>query len=53
MSEAIASEIPGSVLLIVPALQHMGLVEQPHLFYEPSLSFLDSVSESAWQGIAE
>ena len=40
MSEAIASEIPASILSIIPALQHMGLVEQPKLFLEEMIPFL-------------
>jgi pimeloyl-ACP methyl ester carboxylesterase len=40
MSHAIASEIPGARTVIVPGLQHMGLVEQPRLFTEPILQFL-------------
>ncbi|MEM7221582.1 MAG: alpha/beta fold hydrolase [Pseudomonadota bacterium] len=41
MSRAIAAEIPGARFLIVPSLQHMGLVEAPDLFTEPVLDFLD------------
>ena len=41
MSHAIASEIAGSETLIVPDLQHMGLVERPDLFTTPVLEFLD------------
>lgn len=40
MSRAIGSEIDGSRVIIVPRLQHMGLVEQPALFLEPMLDFL-------------
>lgn len=40
MSEAIASEIPSSILHIIPELQHMGLVEQPKLFLEEMIPFL-------------
>ena len=42
MSEAIATEIRGAELVIIPALQHMGLVEQPQLFTQPTLNFLTS-----------
>ncbi len=41
MSYAIAAEIAGSETLIVPGLQHMGLVEEPSLFMEPLIQFLD------------
>jgi pimeloyl-ACP methyl ester carboxylesterase len=43
MSEAIAGEIPGAELLIVPALKHMALVEAPGAFTDPLLDFLDRV----------
>lgn len=40
MSHDIASEISGSRTVIIPELQHMGLVEQPELFLEQILNFL-------------
>lgn len=40
MSHAIASEIDGAETIIVPHLQHMGLVERPALFSKPLLDFL-------------
>lgn len=40
MSHAIASEITGAETVIVPSLQHMGLVEQPELFLRPIEAFL-------------
>lgn len=43
MSHAIASEIPGSQTIIVPHLQHLGLMEQPSQFTTPLLRFLDQV----------
>lgn len=43
MAQGIASEIKRAKLQIVPHLQHMGLMEQPELFYEPTLTFLDTV----------
>ncbi|MGB1249669.1 MAG: alpha/beta fold hydrolase [Candidatus Promineifilaceae bacterium] len=43
MSHAIASEIPNSQTIIVPHLQHLGLLEQPHLFTKPVMQFLDGV----------
>jgi len=32
MSEAIAAEITGAQTVIVPELQHLGLIEQPRIF---------------------
>ncbi len=43
MSDAIGSEIDGARVVIVPRLQHMGLVEQPALFLAPMLEFLDDL----------
>ncbi len=43
MSRAIAAEIPGAQTVIVPALQHMGLVEKPADFIEPLLQFLAKI----------
>jgi pimeloyl-ACP methyl ester carboxylesterase len=40
MTRAIAAEIPGAAALIVPGLQHMGLMERPGLFTAPTLDFL-------------
>lgn len=40
MSHGIASEIEGAKTIIVPHLQHMGLVEQPQLFIEAVRRFL-------------
>ncbi len=40
MSHAIGSEIAGSEVIILPELQHMGLVEQPLLFAGPIKEFL-------------
>lgn len=40
MTHAIAGEIAGAQTIIVPQLQHMGLVEQPELFTEPLIHFL-------------
>ncbi len=41
MCHAIAAETSGAETLIVPQLQHLGLIEQPDLFYQPVLDFLD------------
>lgn len=43
MSEAIAAEIKGARLIIIPHLQHLGLLEAPTLFIDPILAFLDDV----------
>jgi len=40
MSHDIAAEIAGAKTIIVPTLQHMGMVEQPELFVSPLLDFL-------------
>lgn len=43
MSQAIASEIEGSQLIIVPGLQHLGLIERPDLFIAPLQKFLKNL----------
>ncbi len=43
MSYAIGTEIHGSEVVIIPALQHMGLVEQPDLFLQPIMHFLEKL----------
>ena len=43
MSHAIASEINGATTVIVPELQHMGLVEQPQEFLTPIIEFLNQI----------
>ena len=40
MSHAIASEIAGATTIIIPQLQHLGLIERPDLFIVPILAFL-------------
>lgn len=40
MSHAIAQEISGAETVIVPGLQHMGLIERPDLFTNEILGFL-------------
>ncbi len=40
MSRAIAAEIPGAENLIIPRLQHLGLMEEPAAFTTPMLRFL-------------
>lgn len=45
MSEAIAGEIPASTCVIIPDLQHMGLVERPDLFLPHMHQFLAKSSQ--------
>ena len=47
MAHAIASEIAGSKTLIVPGLQHLGLIERPYLFIQPILQFLAGVTSQS------
>ncbi|MBO6777747.1 MAG: alpha/beta fold hydrolase [Marinibacterium sp.] len=41
MSQAIAAEIEGSELQVLPELRHLGLVERPDLFAAPLAAFLE------------
>lgn len=41
MSHAIAAEISGAQTLIIPQLQHLGLMEEPQTFTDPILQFLE------------
>ena len=50
MSHAIAAEIAGAETIVVPELQHMGLVERPDLFTGPVLAFLDRVLAAQGKG---
>jgi len=43
MSQAIASEIEGAQVIIVPGLQHMGLVENPRFFTTAIAEFLEPI----------
>lgn len=43
MSRAIAAETPRAETLIIPDLQHLGLIEQPELFLAPLQDFLSRV----------
>lgn len=43
MSDAIASEIDGAEVAIVPALKHLGLIERPMMFADRIEGFLDRV----------
>ncbi|MEM7208783.1 MAG: alpha/beta hydrolase [Pseudomonadota bacterium] len=45
MTQAIAREISGAQSVIVPHLQHMGLVEQPQQFIQHLLPFLATLCE--------
>ncbi len=40
MTRAIAAEIEGAEALVIPHLQHCGLIEEPQLFIEPLQGFL-------------
>ena len=53
MSHAIAAEIDGAETLILPGLQHMGLVERPDLFAKPLVRFLDRHAVPARPGSAD
>lgn len=44
MSRAIAAEIPGSELIILPGLRHMALAEAPDLFNAKLLAFLSQAN---------
>lgn len=41
MAHDIAAEIDGAETIIVPHLQHLGLMEDPHAFTKPILDFLE------------
>lgn len=43
MSQAIASEIDGAQIIIVPGLRHMGLCENPQFFVSALFEFLESL----------
>ena len=43
MSQAIASEISGARVVIVPHLKHMGLTENEALFIDELTQFLNTV----------
>ena len=45
MAHSIAREIVGAKTVIVPHLQHMGLVEAPTKFTEPILDFLNQIHD--------
>ena len=42
MARAIASEIPGATAVVLPDLQHMGLVEDVDAFADPIIEFLET-----------
>ena len=44
MSKAIADEIAGAELHVVPRLRHLGLVEEPALFTVPLIDFLEQAT---------
>jgi len=41
MSNAIAAEIQHAKTIVVPTLQHLGLMEDTHAFLQPISQFLD------------
>ncbi|MDI3338153.1 alpha/beta fold hydrolase [Defluviimonas aestuarii] len=45
MSRGIGDEIEGAEVIIVPRLQHLGLLEEPQLFLTPILGFLGRLYE--------
>jgi len=47
MSHGIAAEIGSAETIIVPRLQHMGLVEEPGTFITPIVRFLDAAAGKA------
>lgn len=50
MSQAIASEIEGSSVVIVPHLKHMGLAEDPDFFIAVLVEFLDRIAQARSAG---
>ena len=46
MSRTIAAEILGAQVQIIPALQHLGLIEQPGLFTAPIADFLAQTNKN-------
>ena len=46
MSRAIASEIEGAEVIIVPVLQHMGLSEKPSIFINALTGFMEQLTNS-------
>jgi pimeloyl-ACP methyl ester carboxylesterase len=46
MSQAIASEIDGAQVIIVPGLQHMGLAENPSFFIAALVEFLEELPDT-------
>ena len=45
MSRGIGDEIDGAEVIIVPRLQHLGLLEEPRLFLDPILGFFGRIYE--------
>lgn len=48
MAYAIATEIKGAQTIVVPELQHLGMLERPELFTEPIVRFLSSLPPTSW-----
>ena len=43
MTQSIAAEIPRSETVIVPGMQHLGLMQDPAAFVDPVLAFLEGL----------
>ncbi len=43
MTHAIAAEIPNAAAIVIPRLQHLGLMEDPAAFTKPVLNFLQRI----------
>lgn len=52
MSRAIAGEIRGARLAVVPGLRHLGLLQEPERFAAPVAAFLQEVLQDAPDGAA-
>lgn len=48
MAYAIATEIKGAQTIVVPELQHLGMLERPELFTQPIVRFLSSLPPTSW-----
>ena len=48
MAYAIAAEIAGAQTVVVPELQHLGMLERPELFAIPVVRFLSNLPPASW-----
>jgi len=46
MSQSIASEITGSQVIVMPGLQHMGLIENSSFFITALVDFLEELADT-------